>query len=83
MMIRRGILLGCKRGILLGCKTEMAFLLGLFPVFGVYLVGGWLESMMTARGRVGRRDIPNRLVGWAGVQERQSSIVVKSLIKIV
>jgi hypothetical protein len=80
MMIRRGILLGCKRGILLGCKTdEMAFLLG---VFGVYLVGGWLESMMTARGRV-RSDIPNRLVGWAGVQERQSSIVVKSLIKIV
>jgi hypothetical protein len=43
----------------------------------------WLESMMTARGRVGRRDIPNRLVGWDGVQERQSSKVVKSLIKIV
>jgi hypothetical protein len=72
-----------RRGILLGCETETAFLFGLFSVVVVYLVGGWLESMMTARGRAGRRDIPNRLFGWDGVQERQSSIVVKSLIKIV
>jgi hypothetical protein len=43
---------------------------------------------MMARERVGRRDMADRLVGWVGVGwvgvlERRSSIVVKSLIKIV